>query len=893
MRGAKLIVAVVSVLLVLAVAGGAVWYLSTPHTAEAQFQYAEKLEKVVRGDALTKSVKELSPAIERVADEYRKVGAKYGKSKFAAEGLKRIAALQERVGQDDEKAIAALEQLIKDYTEDDNAGFALIEEARLIRKAAEALKTAKPEEAEKKYKEAIAKLEEYRKRFEKGSQGDAALMEIGRIYQDGLGDPMIRAIESFEKLLKDYPASDYRAEAMYKLGQLYEYAKEFDRAMMIYSQLLDEFPKSVWADKALFARGKLLAEKMDKPKDAAQDFQKLQEEFPQSPLREAAGGEEKSAKRNEAKKEGEEYGKSRYGGSLPYDTLRDKPVPPSAMFREFKAQKLDAQKYDLNVDINPVDHRLTVTGTLDLVNRGEDKKKMLLMLGHELQVSELKVGGVAAKVDHRGETLEIELPAELKKDAAATVQFAYTGQYCEPIPNMEDLMPKKPEKGTATAPATGPATEPAKKALPKFPYNPQLGIGDYGFGLSGASWYPVTIIGDIFDAKITIHMPPHFEAVANGAIDKSQRSDKDGVPGEFVFHTENPVFGLYFAYGDYKVQESTVGGVKYYTYFRAENAGKHDDYVKVASNILGLYSERFAPFPYEKLAIVEVPLPPMLGGVGPASLMFLHERLVAPKEVPENLLAHELAHQWFGNLIPINMMDDNYNQWLSEGFATYCDALYTEKTEGAKAMAKHMQKYGQLYFQFAMMMPPGKGSIKMTFMNSPFYRAVVYEKGATVLHMLRKVMGDEKFFRMMQQYVAAYRNKPTTVDDFRRLASAVHGEDLSWFFAQWIDQTVYAHWAIDDVQITGGEKAGDPVKTHLEVMQPDDLIKMPVDITFIGAGGERQVAANQMIDKKEQSFDVTMPFKPVKIVLDENFWVLRHPGSGNIWPAESAGVPGP
>src|SRR5690606_5075217 len=147
---------------------------------------------------------------------------------------------------------------------------------------------------------------------------------------------------------------------------------------------------------------------------------------------------------------------------------------------------------------------------------------------------------------------------------------------------------------------------------------------------------------------------------------------------------------------------------------------------------------------------------------------------------PENLLAHELAHQWFGNLVPINMIDEKYNQWLSEGFATYSDALFTEHTEGPKALAAHMQKYGQLFFQFYMLAPRGQGAIRSTYPSSGLYRPVIYEKGAIVLHMLRKVMGDAKFFQLMRDYVEQYKHKATTMDDFRRLASAVHGEDLSW-----------------------------------------------------------------------------------------------------------------
>ncbi len=122
------------------------------------------------------------------------------------------------------------------------------------------------------------------------------------------------------------------------------------------------------------------------------------------------------------------------------------------------------------------------------------------------------------------------------------------------------------------------------------------------------------------------------------------------------------------------------------------------------------------------------------------------------------------------------------------------------------------------------------------------------------------------------------------MDDFRRLANKVNGADLSWFFSEWLDQAVFAHWQLK-VDVSGGEKAGETAMVKLSITQPDDLIKMPVDVTMIGAGGERQVAANVMLDAKEQEVDLTAPFKPVEVILDEGFWVLHHPGSDNIWKA--------
>ena len=221
MRASRWILLVIVVFVLLAGGGGVWWYVSVPHTAEAQFAYAEKLEKELRGDAVTKTGKELQEKIEMTIEQYRRVGTRFGKSPKAAEAVKRIAKIHEEISKDAAKAMAVLDQLAKEYPDEENAGYALMDQARLIRIQADALKAEKKPEAEGKYREALAKLEEYRKKFEKGKEADAALMEIGRIWQDGLEEPPIHAIETFKQVLKDYPHSEYEPEAMYRLAQVY------------------------------------------------------------------------------------------------------------------------------------------------------------------------------------------------------------------------------------------------------------------------------------------------------------------------------------------------------------------------------------------------------------------------------------------------------------------------------------------------------------------------------------------------------------------------------------------------------------------------------------------------------------------------------------------------
>lgn len=891
------------VLILIAAIGGLWWYLSVPHTAQAQFARAEKLEKELQADAVTKSGKELEPKIAETIDAYRRVQA-FGKSDQWPEALKRIAAIYRDYAKDNPKAIATLEELAIDFPDEKNAGFALLEEEKIIRKEADALKAQKKTDegggANKKYREAIAKLEDYRKKFEKGDQAAEALTEIGRIWQDGIEKPLIKPIEIFEQVLKDYPASEQKPEALYRLAKAYQKAGEAQRALDLYGRLLQEFPKNKWAADATYEQGKLLADEMGKHEEASEKFEQMAQDFPDDPRAPSARQQAHDEKMSAEAEKGEDYGKSRYGGVVPFDTIRDKPLPPAELLKQFTEQKLDAETYDLTVTFTPNDHRITVEGTMKFVNRGADKQSILLMLGKGLEISKLTIDGADAKNKHTRETLQIALPSELKSGSGATLGFTYTGQYND-AKTIETLMREQGFSGrfgttkpatkpaTTSAPATAPASLPTSSPAPdpRQTFDPQLALGEYGYGLSGSMWYPITIVGDVFDAHVTLQLPANTEAVSNGALVKHEKATRPGDTGRFEFQTKSPVFGLYFVYGPFVMQEKQIGDIHFYTYFHPENASKHDAYCDVANRILSFYGSKLAGFPYEKMAIVETPLPPILGGVGPASLMLLHEGMVAHKDVPENLLAHELAHQWFGNLIPINVTDPGYSQWLSEGFATYCDAMYTQFKDGPEAFAIHIKQYQQMYFQFAIMMGATRGGMppirELYAPTTPAYRPVVYEKGALVLHMLRKVMGDEKFFALLKQYVQTYKNQQSTVDDFRRLASSVYGQDLSWFFEEWFDRSVMTHWKVNAAIAAG---TGSATKTHITITQPEDLVKMPADVTLLGeAANQRKILKDLMLDKRENELDAETDFTPVKVIVDEDNWVLKRLGTDNIWEA--------
>jgi aminopeptidase N len=257
-------------------------------------------------------------------------------------------------------------------------------------------------------------------------------------------------------------------------------------------------------------------------------------------------------------------------------------------------------------------------------------------------------------------------------------------------------------------------------------------------------------------------------------------------------------------------------------------------------------------------------------------MVFLHSFVISNHErVLSNLLAHELGHQWWGNKVPINMLDDDWNQWLSEGFATYSDALYTEHSEGAEAFADHIDKLADLYLQQTERVR--EDPISQTFMDqSPLYRPVVYEKGALVLHALRYVVGDEAFFEILRQYAAEYAFEPSTVGDFRRLASEAAGENLDWFFSEWLDRPGCPEFEIASVRV--GEPDAQGRRTvEVEIVQPGALSRMPMDVRAIGPAGQSETVRAEL-GRKENTVTIETDFEIEAVVLDPDHWVLQRSG---------------
>ncbi len=274
----------------------------------------------------------------------------------------------------------------------------------------------------------------------------------------------------------------------------------------------------------------------------------------------------------------------------------------------------------------------------------------------------------------------------------------------------------------------------------------------------------------------------------------------------------------------------------------------------IYSNLFGLY-----PFVNEKYGHSE------FGWGGGME----HQTMTSVGGFDEGLVAHELAHQWYGDMITCDSWPDI---WLNEGFATYCECLYREQKYGKPAFWSDIN--GDIYGAKS-----ASGSVYVLDSGSVgtlFDWNRVYAKGAWVLHMLRHVIGDSAFFHSMYAYAhdSRFRFGTATTSGFQSVCESVSGEDLHYFFDEWVYGQRYPHYSYGwtflpgsgGYQITIGmsQTTGTPTPAYFT---------MPVDFKIIGNAWDTTVTAFN--NAQSQSFSFSLSHQPMSVVIDPQGWILN------------------
>jgi aminopeptidase N len=281
----------------------------------------------------------------------------------------------------------------------------------------------------------------------------------------------------------------------------------------------------------------------------------------------------------------------------------------------------------------------------------------------------------------------------------------------------------------------------------------------------------------------------------------------------------------------------------------------------LSADMLTVFSDLFGPYPFieEKYGIYQFSFG---GGME-------HQTMTGQKAgLGDWLTAHELAHQWWGDVVTCWPWNDI---WLNEGFASYSEALWSEFKPGSSGSPALIQ-----YMLGSLAAPTSAGTVYVeswTSTSQLFDQSTVYRKGAWVLHMLRRVVGDETFFDVLRTYRQTFAYATASTSDFQAVAESVSGRDLDWFFQPWIYEPGAPRYAYGWRNVSAGGKHFVELKVRQIQSVTLPLFAMPIDVRAAGAGPA--TTAVVWNDAPSQHFMLEAAAPAADVQLDPDHWILR------------------
>jgi aminopeptidase N len=378
-------------------------------------------------------------------------------------------------------------------------------------------------------------------------------------------------------------------------------------------------------------------------------------------------------------------------------------------------------------------------------------------------------------------------------------------------------------------------------------------------------WFPsIDHPYDKATVEFLVTSPARFDVVANGdLVETTSRQD-----GAKLTHWRTtvplPTYCMVVGAAEFSIiKAGSWGGIPvyYYLYPKDRERGIRD-YGR-AVQMLEFYTNLIGPFPYEKLALVQSST--RFGGMENSSAIFFDEKAFDGTGSLEPTVAHEIAHQWFGDSVT---EADWHHLWLSEGFASYFENLFFERADGRDRFVRMMLADRERYIESsrASLSPIIDERVKDLFQ---LLNANNYQKGGWVLHMLRRVMGDERFFAGIRDYYRSHRDRNALTRDLQRVMEFHAGGRLDWFFKQWVYEAGHpvfeASW-----------QWSEPVKQlRLRIVQkqPQPPFRTPLDVEIkLGNRSRREVVE---VSEREHTFTFKLDSKPPNVILDPEEWVLK------------------
>ncbi len=525
----------------------------------------------------------------------------------------------------------------------------------------------------------------------------------------------------------------------------------------------------------------------------------------------------------------------------------------------------DALHYSIRVRIDP--NAGTIAGSVEMqIAAIDDLTDIEIHLGATLAADSAECEGTACDLERvEDDRIRVALPAQLRSGDTTRILLSYWG-------------------------APGPAY------FSGFQFYSSHGQGNDTFPMVSTlsqpdrsrGWWPCKdLLSDKATVRLTIDAPGGFVVAAIG------NRIQEEIAGDRILSTWETRYPIapylvafaatdYAAWSDtYEAEDGAQIPLAFFAY-PEDSAAARIDY-HTAHEALARFESIFGPYPFrnpevgiEKLGIAQFSWPS--GAMEHQTLVSYGAGLVTGDNSNDPILAHEIAHQWFGDAVTPESME---HIWLNEGFATYGEALFAEGRGGIPGYRRWMARIrNPVDFEY-------RGCLARP---TEWFTSTTYRKGAWVLHMLRGILGDERFFDAIRAYYEENLYGSVTTEDFVRTVEEESGEDLRWFFLPWLygvgRPTLAWDWDAED--------AGEDFLVRLLIRQtqepidypmgspsddPPDQYAFPLTVRVFGraAGGAADSLDSVVFvsHRTEVALLDHIPFEPERIVLDPDEWILR------------------
>lgn len=380
-------------------------------------------------------------------------------------------------------------------------------------------------------------------------------------------------------------------------------------------------------------------------------------------------------------------------------------------------------------------------------------------------------------------------------------------------------------------------------------------------------WFPFhDYAADRATAEIFVSAPAGVQVVGYSDEPVAQSAQNGNARFRFV-HTKPALIGN-IAAGKFAAKTLRFANTELQFYVQPANENKINGYAETLGRAFEFYTRSFGAPDWNKYVIAQID-DESLDAFSGAGTLFLSTRFFenAPLNITERL-QREAALQWWGQTVGLKSFDD---AWLSQGLAEYSALDLRESTANsvdAENLNRELLERALTFEQTASLLRAPSTLDD----QSAAYQYIVFYKGSAVFRLLRETLGRDKFNQLLKTYLAQYRGKNASIDDFEKLASAANGAPLRYFFARWVEGTGVPEFK-SDYQIIR-TRAGKFVARGT-VRQNYDNLRLPVEVKLRAEGDDSGKTQTLRIEEASEDFTLESTGKPLEVVIDPNYKLLR------------------